>query len=68
MENRKPAKLVLIELSGTEKLVGEAREHLNEKSRFFKFSLEDTINGVWEQAETEYTRDSQWSKWTKVDK
>ena len=68
MENRKPAKRMLIELSGTEKLLGEAREHFNKKSRFIKFSLEDTINGVWEQAETEYTRDSQWSKWTKVEK
>ena len=66
METRKPAKRMLIELSGTEKLLGEAREHFNKKSRFIKFSLEDTINGVWEQAETEYTRDSQWSKWTKV--
>jgi hypothetical protein len=68
MENRKPAKRMLMELSGTEKLIGEAREHFNKKSRFIKFSLEDTINGVWEQAETEYTRDSQWSKWTKVEK
>ena len=68
MENRKPAKRMLIEMSGTEKLLGEAREHFNKKSRFIKFSLEDTINGVWEQAETEYTRDPQWSKWTKVEK
>ena len=67
MEKRKPAKRMLMELSGTEKLIGEAREHFNKKSRFIKFSLEDTINGVWEQAETEYTRDSQWSKWTKVE-
>ena len=68
MESRKPAKRMLIELSGTEKLLGEAREHFNKKSRFIKFSLEDTINGVWEQAETEYMRDSQWKKWTKVEK
>ena len=68
MESRKPAQRMLIELSGSEKLLGEAREHFNKKSRFIKFSLEDTINGVWEQAETEYTRDSQWSKWTKVDR
>ena len=68
MENRKPAKRALMELSGSEKLLGEAREHFNKKSRFIKFSLEDTINGVWEQAETEYTRDFQWDKWTKVEK
>lgn len=68
METRKPAKRMLMELSGSEKLIGEAREHFNKKSRFIKFSLEDTINGVWEQAETEYTRGSQWEKWTKVEK
>lgn len=66
MEGRKPAKRMLIELSGTEKLLGEAREHFNKKSRFITFSLEDTINGVWEQAETEYTRGSEWEKWAKV--
>ena len=68
MENRKPAKRMLMELSGSEKLIGEAREHFNKKSRFIKFSLEDTINGVWEQAETEYTRESQWAEWIKVEK
>ena len=68
MESRKPAKRMLIELSGTEKLLGEAREHFNKKSRFIKFSLEDTINGVWEQAETEYTRNSQWKQWIKVER
>ena len=58
---------MLIELIDTEKRPGEASAHFNKKLRFIKFSLEDTINGVWEQAETEYTRDSQWSKWTKVE-
>ena len=66
MEKRKPAKRMLMELTGSEKLIGEAREHFDKKSRYIVFSLEDTINGVWEKAETKYTRKSQWAKWTKV--
>lgn len=55
-----------MELSGSERLIGEARERFDKKSRYIAISLEDTINGVWERAETKYTRKSQWAKWVKV--